>query len=150
MRSQSADLLNGLTSSIIGFAIRIHRHLGPGLLEGAYAACLRHELSVAGLPFESQKAVPLVYDGVTIDCAYRADFIVDGALVIEVKAVDALVPIHMRQLHTYACLAGVPVGLLLNFGAPTMRQGVRRVVNGFPGGRGAEGAEIAGIQRRDR
>ena len=150
MRSpRSAASLNELTSSVIASAIHIHRHLGPGLLEHAYAACLRHEFSVAGLAFECQTAVPLICDGVAIDCAYRADFIVDRALVIEVKAIDALLPIHLRQLHTYVTLAGVPVGLLLNFGAPTMRQGVRRVVNGFPEAR-AEVAETAGLQRRDR
>jgi GxxExxY protein len=128
-----AETLNRFTSTIIECAIRIHRALGPGLLENAYLCCLIHELTASRLQFERQKAIPLMYRGVTIDCAYRADLIVERAVVVEVKALDAVAPIHVRQLHTYVRLAVVPVGLLLNFGAPVLKDGIKRVVNNFPG-----------------
>jgi GxxExxY protein len=128
----SEAAVNHVTERIIGSAIRIHRALGPGLLEHAYFACLCLELTKAGLRFDSQKALSLVYDGVRIDCAYRADLIVEGLVVVEVKAIDVLAPVHHRQLRTYTCLADCPVGLLLNFGAPVMKGGIKRVINGFP------------------
>ena len=128
----SADAVNALTSTIIARAIKIHRALGPGLLENAYLACLCHELSSANLPYETQKALPLIYDGVRIDCSYRADIIVDRIVIVEVKAMDGIAPVHLRQLHTYTRLANCHVGLLLNFGAPTMKEGIRRVINGYP------------------
>jgi len=129
----TADSLNHTTSNIIQSAIRVHQTVGPGLLESAYLACLCFELTSAGVPIETQKALPLVYRGVTIDCAYRADLVVNGMVLVEVKALDSLAPIHSRQLLTYLRVAKCPVGLLLNFGAPTMREGIKRVVNGFPG-----------------
>jgi GxxExxY protein len=129
---RNAESLNELTSTIIAGAIKIHRVLGPGLLENAYLACLCHELAKAQLRFEVQKSLPLIYDGVRIDCAYRADLIVEATAVLEVKAVDAIAPVHMRQLTTYTRLAECQVGLLLNFGAPTMKEGIKRVLNGFP------------------
>lgn len=129
---QSADVLNGITSIVIASAIRIHRALGPGLLESAYLACLAHELITSGQRIELQKAIPLRYRGIQIDCAYRVDVIVERSVIIEVKAIDQVAAIHVRQLHTYVRLAGCPVGLLLNFGAPTMKAGITRVVNGFP------------------
>ena len=133
MDTQAApDPLNRLTSTIIAAAIRIHRALGPGLLENAYVACLCHELAAAHLRFETQKALPLIYDGVRIECAYRADLVIEDNIVVEVKAVDSVAPIHLRQLHTYTKLANCRIGLLLNFGAPTMKDGIRRVVNGYP------------------
>ena len=128
----TATALNRITSTIIANAITVHRTLGPGLLESAYFACLLHELGAASLSIETQRPVPLVYRGLKIDCAYRADLIVDAAVLVEVKALDALAPVHTRQLRTYLRLAGCPVGLLLNFGAPTMKAGIKRVVNGFP------------------
>jgi GxxExxY protein len=131
--SATADTLNQITSTILSAAIDIHRALGPGLLESAYLTCLIHELVAARMQIERQKAVPLVYREVRIDCAYRADFVVDGNVLIEVKALDVLAPIHIRQLQTYLRLGKYPVGLLLNFGAPTMKEGIKRVVNGFPG-----------------
>lgn len=129
---RSADALNQLTSTIIAGAIRIHRALGPGLLENAYLACLCHELASARLRFEVQKSLPLLYEGVRIDCAYRADLIVEATAVIEVKALEIVAPVHMRQLTTYTRLADCQVGLLLNFGALTMKEGIKRVLNGFP------------------
>ena len=89
-------------------------------------------MTTAGLRFQGQKALPLFYDGVRIDCAYRADLVVEEKVVVEVKALDAVALIHERQLRTYVVLADCRVGLLLNFGAPTMRQGIKRAVNGFP------------------
>jgi GxxExxY protein len=126
------ESLNRLTSSIIEAAIRIHRTLGPGVLESAYLQCLRFELISAGLNVESAKALSLLYRGVTIDCAYRADLVVEGVVIVEVKALDSLAPIHSRQLYTYLRVADCRVGLILNFGAMTLRDGIKRVVNGFP------------------
>ena len=142
--SATAEALNRLTSSVLDAAIRIHRALGPGLLENAYLTCLVFELTEAKLRIERQRAVPLVYKGVTVDCAYRADLVVEGCVLIEVKAQESLAPIHSRQLQTYLRLGEYPVGLLLNFGAPTMKAGIKRIVNGFPDEKRAEAAEGAG------
>jgi GxxExxY protein len=128
----SAASLNHLTSTIISAAIRVHKALGPGLLESAYLGCLVFELRSAGLALEVQKPLPLIYQGAVIDCAYRADIVVDGNVLVEVKALESLAPIHSLQLHTYLCVAGCPVGLLLNFGAPTLSEGIKRIVKGFP------------------
>jgi GxxExxY protein len=140
----TAETLNRLTSSVLDAAIRIHRALGPGLLESAYLACLEYELTEDQLQIERQRAVPLVYKGVRIDCGFRADIVVECSVLIEVKAQEAIAPIHTRQLQTYLRLGRYPVGLLLNFGAPTMKAGIRRMVNGFPDQKLAERAEGAG------
>jgi GxxExxY protein len=132
MGALNADRLNQITSAIIGAAINVHRALGPGLLENAYLPCLCYELEAAGLGFELQEALPLAYRGVRIECAYRADLIVEEAVLVEVKAMEALAPIHERQLRTYLKLADCSVGLLLNFGALTMKAGTKRVANKFP------------------
>jgi GxxExxY protein len=126
------DALNNLTSTIINAAIGVHRMFGPGLLETAYLACLCQELTLRGLRFEVQKAVPLVYRGRQIDCAFRADLIVEGSVITEVKAIDVLAPVHFRQLQTYLRLTGCRVGLLLNFGADRLSKGIKRIVNDFP------------------
>jgi len=101
-------------------------------LESAYAACLQHDLSSAGLAVERQKPLPLMYRGLKVDCAYRADMVIAGLVLAEVKAVDAPHNVHRRQVNTYLRLGDYRVGLLLNFGAPTMKQGIERIVNGFP------------------
>jgi GxxExxY protein len=132
MPAPTADTLNQITSIILSAAIGIHRALGPGLLESAYLTCLVHELVAAQLRIERQKALPLVYRGVTIECSYRADLVVEESVLIEVKALETLAPIHSQQLYTYLRLGNFPVGLLLNFGAPTMKAGIKRIVNGFP------------------
>ena len=132
MPSLTAATLNEITSIILSAAIGIHRALGPGLLESAYLTCLIHELVAAQLRIERQKALPLVYRGVTIECSYRADLVVEESVLIEVKALETLGPIHGQQLYTYLRLGNYPVGLLLNFGAPTMKAGIKRIVNGFP------------------
>ena len=140
----TAETLNRLTSTVLDAAIRVHRALGPGLLESAYLSCLEYELTEAQLRFERQRAVPLVYKGVRIDCGFRADIVIEGSVLIEVKAQEAIAPIHTRQLQTYLRLGRFPVGLLLNFGAPTMKAGIKRVVNNFPDRKRAEEDEGAG------
>jgi GxxExxY protein len=117
-----------LTDAIIGAAIEVHRHLGPGLLESAYEECLTHELGLRGLPCVRQVPLPLVYKGVTLDCGYRMDLVVDDRVVVELKAADAILPIHQAQLLTYLRLSGKHVGLLLNFNVPVLKEGVKRMV----------------------
>jgi len=128
----TAATLNATTSRIIEAAIAIHRQLGPGLLESAYLTCLTRDVTEAGLPFETQRPIPLVYESLKVDCAYRADLVVDGSVLVEVKAVEAIAPIHIQQVYTYLRLGDYPVGLLLNFGAKTMTAGIKRIVNRFP------------------
>jgi GxxExxY protein len=125
----SIQHLNRITSIIINSAIHIHKAIGPGLLEKAYFGCLCFELHSAGLRIETQKALPLVYRGVKIECAYRADLIVEGLVIVEIKALNGLAPIHRRQLLTYLRLADCPLGLLLDLGGETMKAGIKRVVN---------------------
>lgn len=132
MPPASAESINRVTSLIIEAPIRIHRALGPGLLESAYLACLCFELTSMGMSIETQKSLPLVYRGVKVDCAYRADLIVDNMVIVEIKAQDSLAPIHGRQLLTYLRVADCPVGLILNFGAATLKEGIKRILNGFP------------------
>jgi len=118
-----------ITREIIAAAIEVHRVLGPGLLESAYSSCLRHELSVRRLPFTSERGVPLVYKGINLDCAYRLDLLVKEVIVVEVKAVAAVLPIHQAQLLTYLKLADLPVGLVINFEVERLVDGVKRVIN---------------------
>ncbi len=124
--------LNRITESIIGAAIEVHRALGPGLLESAYEACLTFELTQRGLKVEQQKPLPVVYREVKVDCGYRLDLLVEEAVIVEVKAVDRLMPIHQAQLLSYLKLSGCKVGLLFNFNVRVLKDGIRRVVNGFP------------------
>jgi GxxExxY protein len=112
---------------VIGALIEVHRHLGPGLLESAYEACLCRELAPQGLPFERQRAVPLTYKGISLDCGYRLDVVVDASVLVELKTVDALLPVHIAQDITYLTLSRLPVGLLVNFNVPLLRYGLRRV-----------------------
>ena len=128
----TAAFLNNQTSMIIAAAIEIHRALGPGLLEKAYLLCLLHELKKAGLSVKNQVPLPLIYKEVSIKTAYWADLIVSDSVIVEVKAIETVAPIHTRQLSTYLRLGDCRVGLLLNFGAETMRQGIHRAVNDFP------------------
>ena len=120
--------LNGVTERIIGAAIEIHKAIGPGLLESAYEACLAHEMGLRGLRFNRQVALPVSYKGVQLDCGYRVDFLVENAVVLELKTVDCLAPIHKAQLLTYLKLGGWHVGLLVNFNAPLLKQGIERIV----------------------
>ena len=128
------DRLDVLTEQIIGAAIAVHRELGPGLLESSYEACLTFELVERGLTFERQKGLPLVYRGRALDCGYRIDLLVEGEVVVEVKAVERLEPIHTAQVLSYLRLSGRKVGLLINFNVKWLAgDGLRRVVDGFPG-----------------
>ena len=121
-----------LTHAIIGAAIEVHRSLGPGLLESAYEKCLSRELSLRKIPFERQKPLPLVYKDVKLECGYRIDLLVDGRVVVELKAVDALAPVHDAIVLTYLRLSGCKIGLLINFNAAVLKDGIRRLVNDYP------------------
>jgi len=125
--------INQITQSVIGAAMEVHRALGPGLLESAYNQCLCRELTVRGIPFERERPLPLEYKGIRLECGYRLDLLVAGSVVVEVKSVEALAPIHEAQLLTYLRLGGWQVGLLINFNVPILKQGIRRKVIGFDG-----------------
>ena len=117
-----------LTDQIIGCAIEVHRHLGPGLLESAYEECLCHEFSLNKIPFERQKTLPIIYKNLAIATAYRLDLLVNDSVVIEVKSVEKLLPVHEAQLLTYLKLTGKRTGLLLNFHSAVLKDGLRRLV----------------------
>jgi len=121
--------LNKITEIIIGAAMAVHRELGPGLLESAYEACLAYELPDRGLSVERQKALPVKYRGVNVDCGYRIDLLVEGKVVVELKAVERLEAIHKAQLISYLKLSGCKVGLLINFNVKVLKDGIRRLVN---------------------
>ena len=116
------------TSPIIGAAIEVHRQLGPGLLESAYEQCLCHELHFRGLPFRCQIDLPILYKGLSLDCGYKIDMIVNREVVVELKSVERILPVHEAQLLTYMKLAAKPVGLLVNFNVPLLTQGIIRRV----------------------
>ncbi len=125
--SENRPALNELSERVIGACINIHRELGPGLLESAYEECLCYELSLARIPFERQRPVPVAYRDVRLDCGYRLDLVVDNRLIVELKCVDALGPIHEAQLLTYLKLTKLELGLLINFNVPLLKQGIKRV-----------------------
>jgi GxxExxY protein len=118
--------LNQLTEQIIGAAIEVHKAIGPGLLESAYEECLCRELDLRGIPFERQRPLPVEYKGARLDCGYRLDLLVEGVVVVEIKAVVAMEPIHEAQLLTYLKLGGWKLGLLINFNVPVLKDGIRR------------------------
>ena len=120
---------NELSHLVVGCAMRVHTALGPGLLESAYEACLQYELIKSGLRVEVQKPLPLVYESVKLECGYRVDLLVEGKLIIEVKAVEALAEIHFAQVLTYLRLSNLRLALLLNFNVVHMKDGIRRIVN---------------------
>ena len=122
---------NALSNVIIGAAIEVHRELGPGLLESAYRKCLARELALRDVPFEQEEDVPIEYKGVKLESGSRADLIVDGIVVVELKAVSELAPIHDAQMLTYLKLTGCKLGLLLNFNVPLMKDGIKRLVLGL-------------------
>ncbi len=117
---------------MIGSAIEVHRTLGPGLLESAYETCLAYELTQRGVKFEQQKPLPVVYKGVTLDAGYRIDLLVEGSIVVELKAVERLERIHEAQLLSYLKLANLQLGLLINFNTVLLKDGVRRIANNLP------------------
>lgn len=121
--------LNEITEKIIGSAIEVHRHLGPGLLESAYEECLCYELSQSGLMFQRQVHLPIRYKGILLQSAHRMDLIVEDAIVVELKATEEMLPIFSAQLLTYLKSAQKPVGLLINFNVPVLKDGIRRISN---------------------
>ncbi len=115
-----------VTNRIIGLAIDVHRVLGPGLLESAYEACLCFELKEQGIPFRRQVPLPVIYKSVSLDCGYRMDIVVDDEVIVELKTVERILPIHDAQLLTYLKLSGIRTGLLLNFNTAVLKDGIRR------------------------
>jgi GxxExxY protein len=126
---QARSRLNDVTGQIIAAAIEVHRHLGPGLLESSYASCLQRELAERRVGYATQQPVPLVYKGATLEPAYRVDFVVEGEVIVELKCIDRLLSIHDAQVLTYLRLTGCPVGLLINFNVPRLKDGIKRLLN---------------------
>ena len=124
--------INEVTEQIIGSAIDVHRALGPGLLESAYEACLAYELISRGLKIEQQRLLPVIYRDVKLDCGYRLDFVVEKVVVIELKAIEQILPVHKAQLLSYLKMSGLKAGLLINFHVKMLKDGVVRLVNNFP------------------
>ncbi|MEO5570644.1 MAG: GxxExxY protein [Bacteroidia bacterium] len=120
---------NEISQIIIGCAIKVHKALGPGLLESAYEACTSYEISKTGLYFEIQKPLPLIYEEVKLECGYRLDIMVDRKVVVEIKAVEALNDIHLAQVLTYLKVSGCKLGLLINFNVLLLKDGIKRIVN---------------------
>ena len=127
--NQKNGSLNLLTEKIIGCAIEVHKGIGPGLLESAYEECLCFELSQNGLLFERQVPLPVIYKGVNLDCGYRLDLIVEGAIILEIKTVDKIIPIHEAQLLSYLRMLDKRIGLILNFHSTILKNGIKRIVN---------------------
>jgi len=125
-------MLDEISHRIIGAAIEVHRHLGPGLLESAYQSCLVFELRQLSVKLEEQKPLPVVYKRVELDCGYRIDLVVEDEIIVEIKAIEKLLPIHEAQLLSYLRLAKKRVGLLMNFHVPVLKNGLKRIVNEFP------------------
>jgi len=130
VQQTEAEEYKALTERIIGAAIQVHRELGPGMLESAYEACLAYELKQRGMKVESQKALPLKYRDVVLDCGYRVDLLVDERVIVEIKVLEALQPVHKAQLLSYLRLSGCKVGRLINFNVDVLKRGIHRVVNG--------------------
>jgi GxxExxY protein len=118
--------LTGVTQKVIGAAIEVHRMLGPGLLESAYEQCLCREMALRGIPFQRQVHLPVDYKGIHVDCCYRLDLLVEESVVVEVKSVSAIEPVHEAQLFTYMRLGGWQLGLLINFNVTMLKNGIRR------------------------
>ena len=121
-------MFDELSRSVIGCAIEVHRTLGPGLLESTYRQCLAYELSHSGISFQMEVPLPVRYKDTLLDCGYRIDLLVSGDLIVEVKAVETLLPIHQAQILTYMRLAKIPVGLLINFNVLKLQNGIKRFV----------------------
>ena len=121
--------INDITGNIVDSAIKVHKALGPGLLESAYEACLAHELRKRERKVLTQVGLPVIYDGVKLDVGYRLDMLVEDSVIVELKAVETILPIHEAQLLSYLKLSGLKVGLLINFHVPILTQGIKRMVN---------------------
>jgi GxxExxY protein len=133
-----SEELNFLTERIIHAAIEVHKALGPGLLESAYQACTAYELIQDGFRVDQQKPLPIEYKGVHVDAGYRLDMVINNAVVVEFKSIDALAPIHEAQLLSYLKLSGMKIGLFINFNVKYLKNGIRRIVNNFPDNPSAE------------
>src|SRR3982751_6666936 len=129
--SKSRDELNAISGKIIDCSIRVHTSLGPGMLEGAYEICLVHELVGAGYNVQSQLILPINYRGTKLDAGYRIDLLIDSSVIVELKAIDRLLPVHEAQLLSYLRMSELKLGLLINFNVKRLVDGVRRVVNNF-------------------
>lgn len=121
---------NELSNKVIGLAIEVHKALGPGLLESAYKECLFYKIQKEGLIVEKEKAMPLIFEDVRLECGYRMDLLVENKLVIEIKSVDALNDVHLAQTLTYMKLGNFKLGLLINFNVILLKYGLKRVING--------------------
>ena len=117
-----------LSNKVIGCAIEVHRNLGPGLLESTYEQCLAYEFKIEGMPFNLQYPLPVEYKGIKLDCGYRIDLLVANSLIVELKSVENVLPIHQAQLLTYMKLSGIKIGLLMNFNVKYMKDGIKRMV----------------------
>lgn len=122
---------NELSNKVIGACIEVHKSLGPGLLENVYQECLAQEFSIQQIPFQKELSKPVEYKGVLMDCSLRLDFLVDQKVVVELKAVDRVSPVHKAQVLTYLKLTGYKLGLLINFNVPALKDGIERVVLGL-------------------
>lgn len=120
-----------LTGEIISAAIEVHRHLGPGLLESTYEECLCHELELHGLEYDRQKSLPVIYKEKSLECGYRLDIVVENRVILELKSVAKIEPIHQAQILTYLKLTGLKLGLIINFNTPILVKGIRRIVNKY-------------------
>ena len=122
--------LDKITEAIIGASIQVHQALGPGLLESAYSTCLAFELLDLGYKVEKEKPLLLIYKSITLDCAYRLDLLIEDKVIVEIKSVEQLLPIHQAQLLSYLKLSGCKVGLLINFNVQLLKYGIKRIING--------------------
>lgn len=129
MPSRTDAELNALTEKVIGFCIGIHMEVGAGLMESSYGPCLAFDLDEAGIKYRREVPVPLVYKGVRLDCGYRLDFVIEEVLIVEIKSVEKILPVHKAQLLTYLKLTGLPIGLLMNFNVPLLKDGIVRMRN---------------------
>jgi GxxExxY protein len=130
-RDAETQSFQKITEQVIGACIELHKQLGPGLLESAYEECLCYELGQREVRFERQRSLPVKYKGVALDCGYRLDLVVEEKIILELKTVEHLLPIHEAQLLTYLKLSGLTLGLLINFNVPVLKNGIKRVVNHF-------------------
>jgi GxxExxY protein len=130
--ARSAQRDRDCSNEVIGAALMVHRHLGPGLLESAYEACLAFELRERGLHVVTQQPLPIVYKGIRLDAGYRLDMVVERTLILEIKAVEQLDRVHLSQMLSYLRLANCRIGLIINFNVPMLKQGIRRMVNALP------------------
>jgi len=130
-RDAETQSFDEITEQVIGSCIEIHKQIGPGLLESAYEECLCHELAQRNVRFERQRPLPVKYKNVTLDCGYRLDLVVENRIILELKTVENLLPIHEAQLLTYLKLSGLTLGLLINFNVPILKIGIKRIANNF-------------------